>query len=416
MTPKRLFVNPFVPKSPAGSDRFAGRGEELEVFEQCLIQCAHGTNTNIIYQGERGIGKTALITILRQIALGEMSSPLTGNSYNFNCALLRLNSCKTQEQIILRLSAALEASVDCLREEALIKKFANIMSRFKVASVAYENAPPSAKSIEDLKAAFLKLVTSCVHKDFVKQGLVLLIDEADAPDTSAEFGDFLKSTCEDLIAAGCNNVIFALAGLPELRQILKDSHLSTTRMFQTVELDCLSELESREVIEKCVKLGNKINGIKTKITTEAVNEIVRLSEGYPHFLQQFGYCAYKANADAEDDVITLEDVQIGAHHPKSGAIAELGKNFFDHMYNGEIMSDNGRAVLDVMAAYEDGWVKRSDIAGTINISRGSLDRALKRMTDKKIIIKDRSKQGMYRLRTKSFAVWIKNKPAGTPLL
>ena len=64
--------------------------------------------------------------------------------------------------------------------------------------------------------------------------------------------------------------------------------------------------------------------MKTTISDEALNLLAELSEGYPHFVQQFAYSAFEAD---NDDVIDVIDVLEGSYG-ESGAIAQLGEKYF----------------------------------------------------------------------------------------
>jgi len=52
------------------------------------------------------------------------------------------------------------------------------------------------------------------------------------------------------------------------------------------------------------------------------------SEGYPHFIQQFAYCAFEADTNWE---ISEDDVKSGAWG-EHGAFQQLGTNYFEDLY------------------------------------------------------------------------------------
>ena len=275
LTPPPL-INPFIPKMPVDSGRFAGRSDELMMFEECLVNCKSGTNSNILYIGERGIGKSALVNLLQKIANGEEPSPRTSQIYNFNSVVVRLSGCTSEAGIIHRMTKSLEANVDCIRENKMLKDLAKFLLRFKVAGAGVDSIPHEEKTVDDLRDAFCKLIRECIKTDFVKDGLVIIVDEADSPTAQAQLGQLLKTTCENLCVQDCGNVAFVLAGLPELPETLNESHGSATRLFDEIELECLSDVEARDVIEKCVNHGNAINSTQWTISPDAVDEICLL--------------------------------------------------------------------------------------------------------------------------------------------
>ncbi|MEH7848665.1 hypothetical protein [Rhizobium laguerreae] len=130
-----------------------------------------------------------------------------------------------------------------------------------------------------------------------------------------------------------------------------------------------------------------------------------LSEGYPHFIQQFAYSAFETD---KDDDISVEDVVEGAF-AENGALSQLGNKYFSEMYHSKISSDQYRAVLDTMAEHGDKWVSRKTIISESSLASTTVNNALAALKTRGIILADESRRnrGFYRLPTRSFATWIK---------
>ena len=60
-----------------------------------------------------------------------------------------------------------------------------------------------------------------------------------------------------------------------------------------------------------------------------------MSEGFPHFIQQFAYCAFEQDRDNE---ISDTDVVSGAL-AENGALDQLGEKYFQQMYFERINSN-----------------------------------------------------------------------------
>src|SRR5262249_42286545 len=145
-----------------------------------------------------------------------------------------------------------------------------------------------------------------------------------------------------LTRLGCDRVCLGLAGLPSLIPKLRASHESSPRVFRTLTLQTLNYAASRNVIESGLRDAEKKNGVKTEIEGGAVEMIIHLSEGYPHFLQQFAFSAFDHH---KNDIIREDDV-LGGAFKDNGALDQLGKRYFSELYFDKISSPDYRTVLN----------------------------------------------------------------------
>lgn len=211
---------------------------------------------------------------------------------------------------------------------------------------------------------------------------------------------------------GVENVILGLAGLPTLIGKLRASHESAPRIFSMLELRPLTIPERKMAVQIGMDIANGKNQQKTRMELEAAEMLADLSEGYPHFIQQFGYCAFEAD---KDYTIDRDDVVRGAYS-ENGAISQLGAKYFEEAYVSKINSDDYRLLLNVMADHGDSWVSRKQLIAESSLKDTTVNNALAALKRKDIILADESRQGHYRLPTRSFAAWInaiKSAPPGT---
>jgi hypothetical protein len=212
------------------------------------------------------------------------------------------------------------------------------------------------------------------------------------PPIEAGLGEFLKISTERLAKRGCTNVLFLIAGQSALVQKLGGSHESSLRVFQVLDMKPLEPFERKQVVSYGLEKANDVNEVPT-IIDESANELLgSLSEGYPHFLQQFCYCAFDADTD---DHIDSNDVYAGASS-ENGAIEQLGAKFFHEMYFSKIWSDDYRKVLDFMADFGDSWVSRKSILDGCQVSESSVSNALAALKKREIILADGARKGFYR--------------------
>jgi len=234
-------------------------------------------------------------------------------------------------------------------------------------------------------------------------GICILIDEADNCSSQLGLGSFFKLLLERLQKRGCDRVLVGLAGLPELRSKLYESHPSSVRVFNEVPLERLANRDVASIVDICMSRASQENTEKTSINNDAKELLISLSEGYPHFIQQFGYSAF---AQDEDGVIDTNDVGQGAFGPH-GALNLIGDRYYRNDFYNKIQKDSYRQVLRIMADDLDAWVTKEKIKAKFKGTDATLNNALKALRDRHIILSKEGERGVYRLQHRGFALWIK---------
>ncbi len=386
---------------------FVGRIDELRVIERCLFQSKMGNQQHFLIQGERGIGKSSLLFYVHHIADGRIST--RGEKMNFVPVPIDLGGCQSQSDIVRKIGRGLRQSVSQrkhLKEKA--KKAWEWLTNWEVLGVKY-NKETDELDLEEIAEEFVTNIAGfCMEAGDEIDGVLFLIDEADRPGPESGLGSYLKLISERLTWRGCNKVVFGLAGLPSVLGRLRDSHESSPRLFQTMLLEPLTVEERKRVIRIGIKEANEKNAIQTEITEDAIGLLAELSEGYPHFVQQFSHSAFEHDFD---NVIDENDVASGSFD-EGGALSQLGDKFFNEMYHARISSEEYRRVLDAMAEHGDSWIPRKKIIAESGVSEANVNNALQALKSKSVILQDDKKRGSYRLPTNSFAAWINAIKAG----
>ena len=233
-------------------------------------------------------------------------------------------------------------------------------------------------------------------------GVLLLIDEADNAPKSLRLGSFLKLLSERVGRAGCNRLMIGLAGMPTLREVLREGHASSLRIFDELPLGTLSADEVNRVIDRALEDANSQNDEKTSIDDDGRQALITFSEGYPHFIQQFGFSAFDADTDLKID---RDDVFRGAVGPM-GAMEKIGDRYYRNDFYNKIQKDSYRQVLRIMAASEKHWVSKADIRSKFHGKTTTLDNAIHALLERKIILAKEGERGTYRLQHRGFAFWI----------
>lgn len=396
--------NPFRPGSIVSPGMFAGRYVELVALEQALFQTRNGNPQHFLIHGERGIGKSSLLYCQQVTARGEIAS-LDDKLYRFVTISVELEPSNTYLDIIEKIGSELRREIAKRTPATELAKAAwDFLKNWEVMGVKYEGRERIPKPSEVLDELTFAIEQALARLGSDVDGVLILIDEADKPPASANLGEFVKLFTERLSKRSCDRVAIGLAGISTVLDRLRESHESSIRLFHMLTLEPLLKPERAEVIEKGLALALKKNGHEVSITPEATEAISELSEGYPHFLQQFAFCAFNEDSD---NVIDINDVNTGALHEERGAIQQLGLKYFQELYFAQIGSEEYRDVLRAMAGNLDGWTSKAEIRKAIKIKEPTLNNAIRALKSKHIIIPKPGAPGVYRLPTRSFAVWIR---------
>ncbi len=385
---------------------FAGRYSEFLALEKTLFQTMHGNPTHFLIDGERGIGKSSLLLNLTWAARGEVTPLEHSQNFNFITVSVCLGEGHTYSDIVHGIASELSRQISA---RAQVKEFArsawDFIKKWEVGGIRYREGTKEGRKdtelVEDLSFAISESLKSLGSE---VDGILILIDEADKPPASANLGTFVKVLTERLKLRGCDRVCIGLAGLTAVRERLRKSHESSLRLFKIFALDPLSMDDCAVAIRRGLDAAKEKNGFEVSITPDAESSLSFITEGYPHFIQQFAYCAFDADSDNNIDV---EDVQRGAYG-ETGALKQLGLKYFEKQFFDQIGSDEYRQVLRVMAKHFDGWVTKADIRKeTAAIKASTLDNALVALKSRGIILAKPGTKGTYRLPSRSFAVWIR---------
>jgi DNA polymerase III delta prime subunit len=395
--------NPFKPGSIVSPGMFVGRIEEVQQLTRILSQVKQGNPQHFLIHGERGIGKSSLLLYLRVLAEGKIES-LDKDKFDFLTLEVELEPETTYAELIQRIATQLKKKVDDLQK---LREFAKtvweFITRWEVLGVKYVGVTRDVQPhdmLDELTESFAKLAQSLKGE---LDGVLLLIDEADKPPYTTHLGEFVKLFSEKLTKRGASNISIGLSGISTVINKLKKSHESSLRVLQMFALQPLLSEERIQVVNRALEDAKEKNGFETTIAQDAQTWISEFSQGYPHFIQQFGYSAFEQDTDNNID---LDDV-VSAAIAENGAFAQLGTKYFHDLYFDKIGSDEYRQVLRAMAHHSDNWVTKKALQAEAKVKSHTLNNAINVLKKRNIIIPQEGKAGVYRLPSRAFAVWIR---------
>jgi hypothetical protein len=140
------------------------------------------------------------------------------------------------------------------------------------------------------------------------------------------------------------------AGLPQLAALAGEAKSYAERLFTFPAIGALSADQARAAIRGPVEAEDE------SITDGALDAIVADTQGYPYFLQEWGYQAWNA---AETSPIGLEDVVAGA----AAALRRLDDGFFKVRF--DRLTPKEREYVVAMARLGKGPYRSADVAETL---------------------------------------------------
>lgn len=385
---------------------FAGRYEEMVALEKALFQTKNGNPTHFLIDGERGIGKSSLLFNLEGVANGRFKPFEDPLMLNFITVSICLDAAHSYADIVHTIAAELRRRIAERGQLLELAKGAwEFLSKWEIGGVRFrDDKKKEAKETELVEELTFAVAKSLDNLKTGVDGILILIDEADKPPASANLGSLAKLLTERLRVRGCDRVCIGLAGLTALRDKLRESHESSLRLFNIFALKPLSTEDCLTVLQRGLAEAKEKNGFEVKIEDAAARSLAFITEGYPHFVQQFAYCAFDADSDNNID---NDDLYNGSY-AENGALGQLGLKYFEKQYFNQIWSDEYRQVLRVMAQHFDSWVTKSEIRKEApRLKASTLDNALSALKTRGIIVPKKGTKGTYKLPSRSFAVWIR---------
>ena len=142
-------------------------------------------------------------------------------------------------------------------------------------------------------------------------------------------------------------VLFFGAGLPQLAGLSGDAKSYAERLFSYPKVGPLNATDARRAI------SGPIEDEGEEITSTALEKIIQTTEGYPYFLQEWGFQAWNAAATSPVDMVDV-DAATGA------ALKRLDDGFFQVRF--DRLTPKEREYVIAMSKLGKGPYRSSDVA------------------------------------------------------
>lgn len=291
-------ANPYTPGAGFMPAYLAGRDTMVNDAETILSSLKAGyPQQSVIYHGLRGVGKTVLLNKIEEIAddLGilyeqieikersDFAAQMTAISYKFVKQMSIIESARSAIQNLM--TTLRHFSITYSPED---QSFSLSPTDSEISFAMPKNFP------EDLTDVFLALGNAALKS---KKTICFFIDEI----------QYLRKEELEALANAIHRVnqkrlpimIFG-AGLPKILKDLGDAKSYSERLFKFIAVDSLSSEAAHLAITK------PASDLKVCYKEDAVEKILEITEGYPHFIQEF--CSVIWSHIAERNMITKDDV------------------------------------------------------------------------------------------------------------
>jgi hypothetical protein len=346
--------NPFAPGAGSRPPELAGRESILQDAEVAIQRALIGKpSRSQMLLGLRGVGKTVLLSQIKELAenAGHLTSDIEAPEGRPLGELLM----PSLHQVLRKLSMTAQAKAKVHQALGALRSFA---SAFKLSygdttlSVDPEVGVADSGDLEnDLPELFIRVGEAAKAAG---KAWTLLIDEVQylrPKDLAALIVALHKISQKGL------PVLFFGAGLPQVAALSGDAKSYAERLFHYPAVGPLLPDDAKSAIRQPIEDEGE------RITEVALNEVLAKTQGYPYFLQEWGYQCWNL---AQGEQIELKDAVQAAGE----ATRRLDDGFFKVRF--DRLTPKEREYVIAMAKLGAGPYRSSDIAAALGETHQSL--------------------------------------------
>jgi AAA ATPase domain len=361
--------NPFSPSAGSQPPELVGRESVLEQARILLGRVKQKRcEKSMLLTGLRGVGKTVLLNEIERLAKREGYHTILIEAHENK--LLGPLIAPHLRTLLFDLNRIAGMSNMLKRGLAVLRSFISGLSvtinevTFGVEAEPEKGSADSGDLEIDLPNLFVAIAEAAEDRG---AAVAILIDEIQYL-TQKELGALIMA----MHKIQQKNLPLTLvgAGLPILPGLAGESKSYAERLFNFPDIGALA----REDATKALK--NPVQAAGIDFGPLALEEIYRLTKGYPYFIQEWGYQAWNL---ATKNMISLEVVLKAT----TEVIPRLDKNFFRVRFDRLIPSE--KRFLRAMAHLGPGVHRAGDIADILNVKMSSLSPLRSRLIKKGMI-------------------------------
>jgi len=349
-------LNPFSPGAGTPPPELAGRQHILEKAKIMFERLKAGrSEKSFLLVGLRGVGKTVLLNEISRISeeSGYKSIFVEAHERKSLSSLL----LPPLRQLLFQLDRIENISKKVKRGFSVLKSFMNGV-KMKVNDIEIsldidpEVGTADSGDIEsDLPALLVAIAEAALDRN---TAVAIIIDELQylsEQEMSALIMAIHKVSQKQLPLA------LVGAGLPQLVGLTGKSKSYAERLF---DFPRIGPLEKKDAI---AALRGPAEEQNVEITDDALTEIMSQTQGYPYYLQEWGYQAWNL---AEKTPIDLSTIKLATEE----SIRRLDESFFRVRF--DRLTPREKEYLHSLAVLGDGVQRSGEIADKLKVSQQSI--------------------------------------------
>lgn len=348
--------NPFSPGAGSPPPELVGRGPVLEQARILLGRVRAGRpEKSLLLTGLRGVGKTVLLNEIQRLAADAdyRTIELEAHEDKRLGPLLAPNL----RSVLYDLDRLAGAGDKVKRGLAVLRSFISAI-KLTVGEVDIgldiepERGTADSGDLEiDLPNLFVAVGEAAAER---KSAVALLIDEVQYFNQK-ELGALIMAMHK--VQQRQLPLVLIGAGLPILPGLAGESKSYAERLFSFPPIGALTEAESDTALQE------PAHAAAAAFEQAALAEIFRLTQGYPYFVQEWGYQAWNHATTSPIGLDVVED-------STSRVIQRLDENFFRVRF--DRLTPSEKKFLRAMAELGPGAQRTGDIAAQLGVQVNSL--------------------------------------------
>lgn len=343
--------NPFSPGAGSPPPELAGRQNILSKAKIVLSRLKNGkSEKSFLLVGLRGVGKTVLLNEINGYAQSEQFKSILVEAHEGkSLAALLLPPLR---QILFSLDQMENMSRKVKRGLRVLKSFFNgVKIKFGEVEISLDIDPEvGAADSGDLESDLPILLEAIAEAaQDRKTAIAIIIDEIQYL-SEKEFSALIMAVHR--ISQKQLPLILVGAGLPQLLGLAGRSKSYAERLFDYPKVGPLNYEDAVLAIQEPVKEQG------VSFTQDALDEIISKTEGYPYFLQEWGYQAWNL---ANSKKINLDIVKKATEV----SLQRLDESFFRVRF--DRLTPSEKRYLLALAEFGSGPHRSGDIAEKLNV-------------------------------------------------